>query len=230
MLDNIFSTVLSSDSASGISLGAFLICILTAAVIGAIFACAYKFRSDYTKSFVVTLALLPPVVTVVIMMVSGSIGAGVAVAGTFSLVRFRSVPGTAREICAIFLAMAAGLATGMGYIGFALLFSAIMAILWIGYSVSSFGSKNEPLEKTIRITIPEDLDYGGVFDATMKKYTTSWQLVSAKTTNMGSLYRLTYNVTLRSADIEKELMDDLRCKNGNLEISSSIRMAESAAL
>lgn len=219
--------IFSSSTASGLTLGSFLLCIAAALTLGAAFAAAYTYRAHYTKSFVVTLALLPAIVTVVIMMVSGSIGAGVAVAGTFSLVRFRSVPGTAREICAVFLCMAAGLATGMGYVGFACLFSLMMIVAWLLYSRSRFGEeRGAPREKTLRITIPEDLDYGGVFDDLFAEYTSGWRLTSVRTSAMGSLYKLSYDIELRDPVQEKALIDALRCRNGNLEISASVRTAE----
>ena len=156
------------------------------------------------------------------MMVNGNVGAGVAVAGAFSLVRFRSVPGTAKEITMLFLAMGAGLITGMGYLGFAMLFTIIMCVLCIVYSHLDFGMKrNAAAYKTLNITIPEDLDYTGVFEDILKEYASSYELVRVKTTNMGSMFRLTYDLTLRDITKEKEMIDKLRCRNGNLEITVS---------
>ena len=170
----------------------------------------------------ITLAILPAVVCVVIMMVNGNIGMGVAVAGAFSLVRFRSVPGSSKEIAMIFLAMGAGLISGMGYLGFALLFTIILTVINIIYNLFSFGSKkNAARYKSFRITIPEDLDYTGVFEEVFKDYTSSCELVRVKTTNMGSMFRLTYDVILRDPAKEKELIDKLRERNGNLEITVS---------
>lgn len=210
-------------SSSEITLSSFLICMAVALVLGAILAFVYMYRNNYTKSFVITLALLPAIVSTIIMLVSGNLGAGVAVAGTFSLVRFRSAPGTAREICSIFLTMAAGLALGMGYIGFAVVFVIVMVIFTLIYNRTGFGSSgNEDRRKELRITIPEDLDYGGVFDDIFKEYVSKWRLVKVKTVNMGSLYRLTYDVTMKSDNSEKAFIDKLRCRNGNLEISSSL--------
>lgn len=222
MIENIFRGLFDTDMTSVISVSDFLLCIGISLVIGLILAFAYMYRSRYTKSFIVTLALLPAVVCVVIMMVNGNVGAGVAVAGAFSLVRFRSVPGTAKEITMLFLAMSAGLITGMGYLGFALLFTVVMCMLCVLYNLLDFGTKkNAEIYKTLNITIPEDLDYSGVFDEILKKYTTSWELVRVKTTNMGSMFRLTYNLTLRDVTQEKEMIDKLRCRNGNLEITVS---------
>ena len=222
MLDNIFRGLFDSDMASIISISEFLLCIFTSLVVGLILAIGYMYRTRYTKSFVVTLALLPAVVCVVIMMVNGNVGAGVAVAGAFSLVRFRSVPGTAKEITMLFLAMGAGLIAGMGYLAFAVLFTIIMCGINLLYNQLDFGfTKNSARYKTLNITIPEDLDYTGVFETILSEYTTSCELIRVKTTNMGSLFRLTYNVVLKDNANEKNLIDELRCRNGNLEITVS---------
>ena len=165
-------------------------------------------------------AMLPAVVCIVIMMVNGNVGAGVAVAGAFSLVRFRSVPGTAKEIGTIFLAMAAGLIAGMGYLGFAVLFSLIMGLVMLMLNITGFGThKKATNDKTLKITIPEDLNYGEVFDDLFEQYLTRCEVIAVKTSNMGSLYKLTYHITLKDQKQEKKFIDELRCRNGNLEIS-----------
>ncbi|MBQ8237602.1 MAG: DUF4956 domain-containing protein [Oscillospiraceae bacterium] len=220
MLDTFFRGVFDSSAAAVISLTDFLLCLGCALVLGLILAWVHTFRNRYTRSFIVTLALLPAVVCVVIMMVNGNVGAGVAVAGAFSLVRFRSVPGSAREITMLFLAMGAGLMAGMGYLGFSLVFTAVMALGVIGWNSLNFGDKSV-LYKTLNITIPEDLDYTDVFGPILREYASDVELIRVKTTNMGSLFRLTYNLTLREAGKEKEMIDKLRCRNGNLEISVS---------
>ncbi len=220
MLNTLFKGIFDADGAKVISVTSFLLCIFISLLCGLILSFAYMYRSKYTKSFVVTLALLPAIVCIVIMMVNGNLGAGVAVAGTFSLVRFRSVPGTAREIGAIFIAMASGLISGMGYLGYSLLFILILGAVILLYTLLNFGNaKTADMDKTLHITIPENLDYSGVFDEIFDEYTTSCKLIQVRTTNMGSLYRLTYSLTLKSSDIQKELIDKLRCRNGNLEIS-----------
>ena len=222
MLENLFASVI--NAAAGLDLTAFSLCLGAAVLSGILIAVVFGYQNTYTKSFLVSLSILPSVVCVVIMMVNGNVGAGVAVAGTFSLVRFRSVPGTAREISAIFLTMAAGLATGMGYVGFGLLFTLALCALTLLLEKLGFGGKRSQYQrKTLRITMPEDLDYAGVFQDILDQYTTESKLVSVKTTNMGSMYKLTYNVTLKDLSKEKELIDQLRCRNGNLEISSSVQ-------
>lgn len=222
MLDSIFQGLFESDLAADMSVGDFLLCLGCALVLGLMMALVYMYRTRYTKSFVVTLTLLPAVVCIVIMMVNGNVGTGVAVAGAFSLVRFRSVPGSAKEICTLFLAMGAGLIVGMGYLGFAVLFTIILCAVYLLYNRLDFGAKkNNASYKTLTITIPEDLDYTGVFDDIFKEYTVFHDLIRVKTTNMGSMFRLTYHVTLRDISKEKEMIDQLRCRNGNLEIAVS---------
>lgn len=222
MLNSLFSGLFDTGMANIISVSDFLLCIGCSLLIGLILAFGYMYRSRYTKSFIITLTLLPAVVCVVIMMVNGNVGAGVAVAGAFSLVRFRSVPGTAKEITMLFLAMGAGLITGMGYLGFALLFTVIMCLLSILCNRLDFGvKKNAAIYKTLHITIPEDLDYTNVFEEILKEYVASCELVRVKTTNMGSMFRLTYNLTMKKEANEKEMIDQLRCRNGNLEITVS---------
>ena len=222
MLDNLFRGLFDSDLTIVISITDFLLCLGFSLILGLVMALVYTYRSRYTKSFVITLALLPAVVCVVIMMVNGNVGTGVAVAGAFSLVRFRSVPGTAKEICALFLAMGAGLIAGMGYLGFAAVFKLVLCIVLILYTRLDLGAKkNWVAYKTITITIPEDLNYSHAFADIFSTYTTEALLVRVKTTNMGSMFRLTYNITLRDVDKEKEMIDKLRCRNGNLEISGS---------
>ena len=217
---DIFSSIFSSGTTTtAVSPITVLICIGAALAIGIFLALVYTYRSRYTQSFVITLAMLPAVVSMVILLVNGNVGAGVAVAGTFGLVRFRSVPGTAKEIGAIFLAMTTGLAAGMGYIEYAAAFALIMGIVTLIYNKFGFGLiGGASLQKSLTITIPENLDYTDVFTETLGKYTKDARLLGVKTTNMGSLFKLNYDVTLKKEGIEKEFIDELRCKNGNLEI------------
>lgn len=216
-MDSLFSSILSTGEDSSISALNLFICLFTALGLGVVIALIYMFRSYYNKGFVVTLALLPAIVQMVIMMVNGNLGTGVAVAGAFSLVRFRSTPGTARDITSIFLAMAVGLATGMGYIGAAVVFVLVMGIVSIILNLSNFGS-SRGVEKSLRITIPESLDYNSVFDDVFNKYLRKWEIVQVRTMSMGSLFRLEYRIVVKDLSQEKQMIDDLRCRNGNLEI------------
>ncbi len=219
MLNMMFRGIFDTDMTRVIAVSDFLLCVACALIIGLFLAFAYMYQTRYTKSFVATLALLPAVVCVVIMMVNGNVGTGVAVAGAFSLVRFRSVPGTAKEIGAIFLAMCSGLVAGMGYLAYAFLAALILGGMMLLYSQLDFGTRRGSSNyKTMHITIPEDLDYSGVFDGILTKYTRRYELQQVKTTNMGSLFKLTYDVVLKNPKKEKEFIDELRCRNGNLEI------------
>ena len=218
MIDNLFRGLFDADMTVIITPAEFLTCLGVSLGIGLILAALYQYHTRYTRSFVVTLALLPAVVCVVIMMVNGNVGTGVAVAGTFSLVRFRSAPGTAREIAAIFLAMAIGLATGMGYVGLAALLFLILAGAMLALTAMRFGQK-EDAGRILKITIPEDLDYDGLFDDLFERYTTAHTLEKVKTTNMGTLYELRYCITLRQEPVPKVFLDELRCRNGNLNIT-----------
>ncbi len=221
IMHDIFNSVFDSTLAVDIDITNFLLCVATALISGLFLSVCYCFKSIYTKSFVTTLATLPAIVCVVIIMVNGNVGTGVAVAGVFSLVRFRSVPGTAKEIGAIFIAMGSGLVYGMGYLAYGLLFTVIISLCTMLYTHSSFGENKNYTLKTITITIPEDLNYTNIFDDLFDKYTTKQSLVFVKTTNMGSLFKLTYNINLKDVAQEKDFVDELRCRNGNLEITVS---------
>ncbi len=221
-MENIFRGLFDAETASIISVVDFMICIVSSLVIGLIISVMYMYRNTYSKSFIVTIATIPAIVCAVIMMVNGNVGAGVAVAGAFSLVRFRSAPGTAKEIGVLFMAMGAGIITGMGYIAYAFLFAVIMGLVDMLYARIDFGAKKRAdLDRTLHVTIPEDLDYVEVFDDLFAWYTKKSELVNVKTTNMGSLFKLTYHITFQESGTEKAFIDAVRCRNGNLEIALS---------
>lgn len=210
--------MLESVIAGGeITLGGFFLCTGTSLLLGLGLALLCRYRSRCTRSFFLTLAMLPAVVQVIIMLVSGNLGAGVAAAGAFGLVRFRSAPGTAREIGMIFLGMAVGLATGMGYVLLAALFFTLMAAFVLALSLPRLWGEED--ERELKITIPENLDYDGLFDDLLRQYTRSFRLDRVRTSGMGTLYELDYRVVLKDGLASKELLDALRCRNGNLSIS-----------
>ena len=210
--------MLNSILGSELTLVSFLICTAVSLLLGVGTALVSMYRSRTTQSFAVTLAILPAVVQLVIMLANGNLGAGVAVAGAFSLVRFRSAPGTAKEIGALFLAMSIGLATGMGYVVLAAVFFVIIAAVLFLLTKLDFGTRRTD-ERLLRITIPENLDYDGLFDDLFATYTTAHTLERVKTANMGTLYELTYRVTLPDDHAPKAFLDELRCRNGNLNIT-----------
>ncbi len=209
--------MLESIIGTEITLSVFAICTAVSLVLGIGTALVSMFKTRCTQSFAVALAILPAVVQMVIMLVNGNIGAGVAVAGAFSLVRFRSAPGSAREIGAIFLAMAIGLATGMGYVVLAAIFFVVIAAVMLLLTALNFGRQNES-ERILKITIPENLDYEGLFDDLFDKYTKSHTLIKVRTSNLGTLYELHYRIVLKSKQVPKSFIDDIRCRNGNLNI------------
>ena len=204
------TTVTTTETTvAAITTNEFVFCTAASLVLGLIIAFAFNFRQKKTKSFMMTLALLPVIVQVVIMLVNGNIGTGV--------VRFRSVPGSAMDICAIFLSMAVGLATGTNHLALALMLAVCVSLLNIIYTLLPIGKKKSG-HKDLSITIPESLDYTEVFDDIFEKYLSECELVSVKTTNMGSLFKLRYRIELKGDANEKKLIDELRCRNGNLEI------------
>lgn len=205
--------------ASGLDAATSLICTGTSLALGILAAVLYRLGTKrYSKSLVITLIVLPTLVQTVIMMVNGSVGAGLAVMGAFSLVRFRSAPGSAKDISFIFYAMCIGLATGMGYIAFAVMLAVIVgAALAILSFIPAF--KSDRKRKLLRITIPEDMNYTDAFADIFDEYLTSNELVSVKTTAMGTLFDLRYEIVEKDASREKELIDKLRTRNGNLTIS-----------
>jgi len=214
----VLESIIETTAASAVTPAYLLVCTLASLALGFGVALIYMYRNTYSKNFVVTLALLPAMVQLVIMIVNGNLGAGVAVMGAFSLVRFRSIPGSAKDIGSLFFAMALGLATGMGYITAGFLFMMIVGAMTLLLNTVSFGEQKK-IEKELKITIPENLDYEGLFDDLFAKYTKDCELIRVRTTNMGSLYELKYRIILDSPVISKGFMDELRCRNGNLTIA-----------
>ena len=221
MLTNLFS-----NTASTISMEALLISCLVSIILGFFIALTHKFTSNYSKSYLTTIAVLPFLVQVVIMLVNGNLGTGVAIMGAFSLVRFRSLPGNAKEILTVFFAMVVGLAIGTGYLVFSTIMTVVGCIILIIYNKINIFEKNNN-EKLLSITIPEDLDYTDVFNDEFNKYTSSNQLIKVKTTNMGSMFDLKYKIILKDISKEKEFIDSLRIKNGNLKIMISHPLEDS---
>ena len=206
-------------TAGDFTLSNYLICMACAFACGVIVAFATTFRTRSSKSFILTLILLPAVVQTVITMVNGNVGTGIAVAGAFSLVRFRSVPGKAKDIAAIFLTMTAGLTCASGYVAIAILFSVIASAVMLVFSMVPVSVERE---YDLRITVPESLNYTEIFDDVFQKYTKYCRVSSVRTTNMGSLYRIDYKLEMKNSAQTREMIDELRCRNGNLEVRISV--------
>ncbi len=215
MLNSIFNDGLGGSA----EITSVLICSLVSIVIGFLVAIVYKLTEKGSKSFLVCLSVLPVIVQTIIMLVNGNLGMSVAIAGAFSLIRFRSVAGTSKEIVMVFLDMTLGVATGMGYIWFALIISVIVLLVWILLVKSNvFENRNE---KILKVTVPENLDYTEMFDDLFKEYTKDYTLEQVKTVNMGSLFDLTYKVNLKKDIDEKKFIDEIRVRNANLKVMLS---------
>ena len=189
-------------------------------LLGLVIAKVYQFKTVYSKSFVMSLALLPTLIAIVIFLVNGSLGAGVAVMGAFSLIRFRSAPGGAKELVSIFLVMTIGIAIGMGYLVFATVFTLIMSLVMLLLEVVNFGQMKHSMRQ-LTVVIPESLDYESIFDDIFNKAANHVELANVKTSDMGSLFKIKYILQLNGRMTEKELIDALRTRNGNLEIAIS---------
>lgn len=203
-----------------------LICLLSALILGIMISAVYMQSGRYTKSFAITLVLLPAIVHVVIALVNGNLGTGIAVVGAFSLVRFRSVAGRSIEICYIFFAMAIGLAIGMGYIFFAVCIAVVLCAAMLLLSKTPFAET--PGEKRLTVSIPENLDYTEVFDDLFEKYTKTAKLQNVKTTNLGSMFELKYLIRLKDPKTEKAFIDEIRCRNGNLTVMCTHEIKDTA--
>lgn len=210
MLESIFETAETT-----VSMQNCLICIGVAIILGIVISVVHKVTTKTTTNFLLTIAILPALVQVVILLINGNLGTSFAVAGAFSLIRFRSMPGNSKEIITVFWAMTIGLALGMGYVVFAVIVTAIVAVLML--LISKILDKIEGTHtKKLKVVIPENLDYNDVFNDIFEKYTVKQELIKVKTTNMGSTFEITYMITLKDKINEKEFMDEIRVRNGNM--------------
>lgn len=211
MFDSIIDSSVSFDFSGA------MICTLCSLILGIIIALAYKIQDKASKNFLVSLTVMPVIVQIVIMLVNGNLGAGVAIMGAFSLIRYRSAPGSAKEIAAVFLSMAIGICTGMGYVVFGGIMTIIICGALILFSKTGLLGKGGS-EKQLKVTIPENLDYSGIFDDIFEKYTCTSSLEKVKTVNLGSMYELVYRITEKDEKQEKQMLDEIRCRNGNLTV------------
>ena len=213
MFDSLYTSV-------GVTPAQFFIMAAASLVSGFLYAWIMSFRIRAKKRFFIVTAVVPFVVAAVITFVSGNIGAGVAVGGAFSLIRFRSAPGSADEITSLLVAMGSGIAFGMGYVAYGVIILLGMAVIYLALSLLPiFEHKSMSEERMLRITIPESLEYPGAFDDTFKHYLRSYENAGVKTTGMGSMFRLSFKIVMKDPAEEKAFIDELRTKNGNLEIS-----------
>ena len=216
MLDNIINSIFNPYNTTTISVDIFIVCLISSLISGLIISLCYRYKNNSSKSFTISIGLLPTIIAIIIMTVNGNIGTSVAVAGSFSLIRFRSSPASGIQLTTIFITLASGLLIGSGYIFYGLFVSLVLSVIIMLYNGIA---KDKSHNKTLQITISENMNYNEVFDSVLKQYTNHYQLVQVKTSNMGSLFRLTYNLSLKNLNDQKEMIDQLRCRNGNLEIS-----------
>ncbi|MBR1386640.1 MAG: DUF4956 domain-containing protein [Bacilli bacterium] len=214
MFNSIFN-----EATNGIDLVTVSICSLVSIVLGFLIAIVYKKTEKGSKYFLTSITIMPLIVQTIIMLVNGNLGMAVAISGSFSLIRFRSIAGRSKEIITVFLAMTIGVATGMGYVFFAVFITIIALLLIFLINMSNIFEQTE--EKILKITIPENLDYTDMFDDIFKKYLDKVSLEQVKTVNMGSLFDLSYNVSLKKNINEKEFIDEIRIRNGNLKVMLS---------
>ena len=186
-----------------------------ALILGLIISIVYKYRLDYSSKFIIVLAVMPALVSFIIMFINGNLGISVAVLGAFGLVRFRSAPGSSKDIAYLFFAMAIGLAVGLGFLSMAVLICVAISVVLLILEFLHFDYMDTRY-RSLRITIPEDLEYPGLFDDLFQKYTTAHSFERVRTVNMGTMFELSYRIELRDLNREKEFIDSLRCRNGNL--------------
>lgn len=198
----------------------FFTCLGVAVALGVLAAFCYMYKNQFSKTLVVAIAILPPIVCVLIMLVSGSIGAAVAVGGVFALTRFRSAQGSAKEITQIFLSMAVGLTTGLGYIYIAIILVVLIELMTIIFSITNFGESSSK-RRTLKVSIPEELDYTDIFDDIFEAYTDKVSLIRVKLKNLGTIFQLTYDIHLKNVKDEKKFIDEIRVRNANLDVICS---------
>ncbi|MBQ8960921.1 MAG: DUF4956 domain-containing protein [Ruminococcus sp.] len=209
-----------TTSAVAITVGEFCLCVGAALLIGFLISLIYiatHRKEGYSQSYVMTMIMLPTIVSLILLLVNSTAGA-LTLAGAFTLVRFRSVAGDPKDIAYIFFAMAAGVACGIGFVGFGILFFVILGIIMFVLSEINFGA-SKSRHMTLKITIPENLDYQGVFDPVLSKYTNFHKLRRVKTTNFGTLFELIYSVDISEDIDQKKFIDELRALNGNMTIN-----------
>ncbi|MDO7906285.1 DUF4956 domain-containing protein [Paenibacillus sp. JX-17] len=217
MLDSLFSTTLTDDT---LTLSSTIITILLAVVLGGLISYTYMKTNPggYTQSFTLTMVVLPVIVAIIILLIGSNIARAFSLAGAFSIIRFRSAPGDPKDIAYVLFTMASGLACGVGAFGYAVLFTIILCVLMFVLSSMNYGTRKS-LQRTLKVTIPENLVYDEAFDEVFRKFNVQYELKKIRTTELGSLYELVYAVTMNQLTNQKEFLDEIRCRNGNLDLS-----------
>ena len=222
MLESIFGT--ATETISTIDISTAIITVIVSFAVGVLISITYMKtagRENYSQNFALTMVLTPAVIAVIILLIGSNIARAFSLAGAFSIIRFRSAPGEPKDIAYVLFTMAAGLAAGTGFYGYSVLFTVLMCAIMFVLHLTKFGyTKNTG--QLLKISVPENIDYEGVFDEILEKYTVDHNLLKVRTADLGSLYQLSYSVTLRDGTSRKEFLDELRCRNGNLNITLSM--------
>lgn len=225
MFDSMFNSIFSTDVSNAIPLMDSVLTIIVSFILGTAISLTYMKTSNnkggYSKNFSLTLIILPVVIAIIVLLIGSNVARAFSLAGVFSIIRFRSAPGDPKDISYVLFTVAAGLACGVGYFGYAILFTVFLCILMLALNLFKF-AENKTSQKQLKITIPEDLDYEGAFDDLFAKFTTAHELIKVKTTDLGSLFQLVYSVTMDNETSQKEFLDAVRCRNGNLNITLSM--------
>ena len=226
MLESFFQT--ATEAASSIGVSSAIMTVVVSFVVGVLISLTYMKTTDrdsYSQNFALTMVLTPAVIAVIILLIGSNIARAFSLAGAFSIIRFRSAPGEPKDIAFVLFTMAAGLAAGTGLYGYALLFAGLMCAVMFVLHFTKYGRTRNTGQR-LKISVPENIDYEGVFEEILEKYTVDYKLIKVKTADLGSLYQLMYSVTLRDGTSRKELLDALRCRNGNLNITLSMESTE----
>lgn len=227
MLDSIFTSATATET---LTLSGMLAAVGTALILGLVISLVYlntHKQEGYSTGFLITLIMLPAIIAIIILLIGNNIARAFSLAGAFSLVRFRSAPGDPKDIAYVFFTLAVGLACGMGYLAYGAIFALILCLVMIVLQVTGFGkTKTDAMQ--LKITIPENLNFQGLFDDILTKYADSWRMKQVRTTDFGTLFQVAYNITLKSGVNQKQFLDDLRCRNGNQNISLTLRENEFA--
>ena len=225
MLDStMLQTIISSTTGESFTLVNTLSIILSSIILGLVISLVYiktNKKNGYSANFPITLIMLPVIIAIIILLVGNNIATAFSLAGAFSIIRFRSAPGDPKDIAYVFFTLAVGLTCGMGYIGYGLIFTIILCALMSILDLTKFGMSKTKIVQ-LKITVPEDLNYEDTFDEILSKYTNSWRIENIRTRDFGALFELVYKINLKEDANQKKLIDDLRCRNGNLNISLTL--------
>lgn len=217
-------TIISSTTGESFTLTNSLLVIVTSIILGLLISVVYiktNNNSNHNSGFITTLVMLPVIISIIILLVGNNVARAFSLAGAFSIIRFRSAPGQPKDIAYVFFTLAIGLTCGMGYITYAVLFTIILSAVMVGLHLTKFAEQKSKTMQ-LKITVPEDLNFEGVFEEVLENYTASYNIEKIRTRDFGSLFELTYLINLKPEVNQKSFIDELRCRNGNLNITLTL--------